>query len=92
MNQYHFKMGLKYHTVHDTHYLYNYGQVFTICDELFGTLYKPSQPTGSHHKQSMLVTKSSSSLNTKNKQNTTTSTSTCTNGFTKDSQKFTKVE
>jgi Delta7-sterol 5-desaturase len=39
-------MGSKYHTVHHTHYLYNYGQVFIFCDYLFGTLREPTGPTG----------------------------------------------
>jgi lathosterol oxidase len=39
-------MGSKYHTVHHTHYVYNYGQVFTFCDRIFGTLRIPTEPTG----------------------------------------------
>jgi lathosterol oxidase len=39
-------MGSKYHTVHHTHYIYNYGQVFTFCDWFWGTLKVPSGPTG----------------------------------------------
>ena len=34
-------MGAKYHTVHHTHYHYNYGQFFTVCDKVFGTLKVP---------------------------------------------------
>jgi len=40
-------MGSKYHTVHHTHYIYNYGQVFTFCDRFWGTLRVPLEPTGS---------------------------------------------
>ena len=40
-------MGSKYHTVHHTHYIYNYGQVFTWCDRFWGTLKTPQYPTGS---------------------------------------------
>jgi lathosterol oxidase len=39
-------MGSKYHTVHHTHYVYNYGQVFTFCDRIWGTLREPVGPTG----------------------------------------------
>lgn len=39
-------MGSKYHTVHHTHYIYNYGQVFTFCDRFWGTFYEPTGPTG----------------------------------------------
>jgi Delta7-sterol 5-desaturase len=39
-------MGSKYHTVHHTHYIYNYGQVFTFCDRIWGTLRVPLEPTG----------------------------------------------
>mmetsp|Transcript_18292 Transcript_18292/g.33992 ORF Transcript_18292/g.33992 Transcript_18292/m.33992 type:complete len:314 (-) Transcript_18292:1363-2304(-) len=39
-------MGSKYHTVHHTHYVYNYGQVFTFCDWFWGTLKQPDGPTG----------------------------------------------
>lgn len=39
-------MGSKYHTVHHTHYIYNYGQVFQLCDWVFGTLRHPEGPTG----------------------------------------------
>ena len=39
-------MGSKYHTVHHTHYVYNYGQVFTFCDWFWGTLRIPTEPTG----------------------------------------------
>ena len=44
-------MGSKYHTVHHTHYIYNYGQVFTICDRIFGTLRVPQHPTGFNGKK-----------------------------------------
>lgn len=40
-------MGSKYHTVHHTHYIYNYGQVFTFCDRFWGTFKVPDGPTGS---------------------------------------------
>jgi sterol desaturase/sphingolipid hydroxylase (fatty acid hydroxylase superfamily) len=36
-------MGAKYHTVHHTHYHYNFGQFFTICDYIFGTLKVPEK-------------------------------------------------
>jgi lathosterol oxidase len=39
-------MGSKYHTVHHTHYIYNYGQVFIFCDWFWGTLKVPEGPTG----------------------------------------------
>lgn len=39
-------MGSKYHTVHHTHYIYNYGQIFIFCDWLWGTLKVPDGPTG----------------------------------------------
>lgn len=39
-------MGSKYHTVHHTHYIYNYGQVFTFCDRIWGTYRLPDGPTG----------------------------------------------
>jgi Delta7-sterol 5-desaturase len=39
-------MGSKYHTVHHTHYIYNYGQIFTWCDAFWGTLKVPDGPTG----------------------------------------------
>lgn len=44
-------MGSKYHTVHHTHYIYNYGQVFTFCDWFWGTLAVPLEPTGGNTKQ-----------------------------------------
>ena len=39
-------MGSKYHTVHHTHYIYNYGQIFTFCDRIWGTLREPVGKTG----------------------------------------------
>eukprot|EP00522_Entomoneis_paludosa_P011438 CAMPEP_0172452248 /NCGR_PEP_ID=MMETSP1065-20121228/9972_1 /TAXON_ID=265537 /ORGANISM="Amphiprora paludosa, Strain CCMP125" /LENGTH=349 /DNA_ID=CAMNT_0013204285 /DNA_START=91 /DNA_END=1140 /DNA_ORIENTATION=- len=39
-------MGSKYHTVHHTHYIYNYGQVFTFCDRFWNTYREPDGPTG----------------------------------------------
>jgi len=39
-------MGSKYHTVHHTHYIYNYGQIFIFCDWFWGTLRIPDGPTG----------------------------------------------
>lgn len=39
-------MGSKYHTVHHTHYIYNYGQVFTFCDRIWNTYREPDGPTG----------------------------------------------
>ena len=35
-------MGAKYHTIHHTHYHYNYGQFFTFWDSYYGTLKLPS--------------------------------------------------
>uniref|UniRef100_A0A6U4LI48 Fatty acid hydroxylase domain-containing protein n=2 Tax=Phaeomonas parva TaxID=124430 RepID=A0A6U4LI48_9STRA len=31
-------MGAKYHTIHHTHFSCNYGQIFTFCDQFWGTL------------------------------------------------------
>lgn len=31
-------MGAQYHTIHHTHYHYNFGQWFIFCDYIFGTL------------------------------------------------------
>lgn len=31
-------MGAAYHTIHHTHYHYNFGQWFIFCDYIFGTL------------------------------------------------------
>lgn len=39
-------MGSKYHTVHHTHYIYNYGQVFVFCDKIWNTYREPDGPTG----------------------------------------------
>lgn len=39
-------MGSKYHTVHHTHYMYNFGQIFTFCDAYWGTLRVPTEKTG----------------------------------------------
>lgn len=39
-------MGSKYHTVHHTHFIYNYGQVFVFCDKIWGTFKEPEGPTG----------------------------------------------
>ncbi len=50
-------MGSKYHTLHHTHYIYNYGQVFTFCDALWGTLRVPIGPTGSQSKRTPTNTK-----------------------------------
>lgn len=36
-------MGNKYHTVHHTHYRYNYGQIFIFCDWYWGTLRVPQE-------------------------------------------------
>mmetsp|Transcript_28494 Transcript_28494/g.39244 ORF Transcript_28494/g.39244 Transcript_28494/m.39244 type:complete len:325 (+) Transcript_28494:23-997(+) len=36
-------MGAKYHTVHHTHYHYNFGQFFIFCDYFFGTLKVPEK-------------------------------------------------
>lgn len=36
-------MGAKYHTVHHTHYHYNFGQWFIFCDYIFGTLKVPEK-------------------------------------------------
>jgi Delta7-sterol 5-desaturase len=40
-------MGSKYHTLHHTHYIYNYGQIFTFCDQFWGTYRVPEGPIGS---------------------------------------------
>jgi len=34
-------MGAKYHTIHHTHFNYNYGQFFIFCDWFWGTLKPP---------------------------------------------------
>lgn len=39
-------MGSKYHTIHHTHYIYNYGQIFIFCDWIWGTLRVPMNKTG----------------------------------------------
>ena len=39
-------MGSKYHTLHHTHYVYNYGQIFTFCDRFWGTYQVPQGKTG----------------------------------------------
>jgi len=39
-------MGSKYHTIHHTHYIYNYGQMLTFCDRIWGTLRVPVGKTG----------------------------------------------
>ena len=39
-------MGSKYHTIHHTHYIYNYGQFLTACDWFWGSLKVPEGPTG----------------------------------------------
>lgn len=36
-------MGSKYHTVHHTHYHYNFGQFFVFADYVFGTLRVPEK-------------------------------------------------
>jgi len=36
-------LGSKYHTVHHTHYHYNFGQFFIFCDMFWGTLRKPGK-------------------------------------------------
>jgi len=36
-------MGSKYHTVHHTHYHYNYGQFFIFCDYIFGSYRAPEK-------------------------------------------------
>jgi lathosterol oxidase len=36
-------MGNKYHTMHHTHYHYNFGQFFTFCDAYWGTLRVPTK-------------------------------------------------
>ena len=39
-------MGSQYHTIHHTHYIYNYGQIFIIADWLWGTLAIPMKMAG----------------------------------------------
>ena len=39
-------MSNKYHTIHHTHYHYNYGQIFIFCDRFWGTLRVPQEKTG----------------------------------------------
>lgn len=34
-------MGSKYHTMHHTHYHYNFGQFFIFCDQIFGSYKAP---------------------------------------------------
>ena len=36
-------MGSKYHTIHHTKFIYNYGQWFTFCDDYWGTLHVPQK-------------------------------------------------
>lgn len=36
-------MGSKYHTLHHTHYMYNFGQFFIFCDKFWGTLREPER-------------------------------------------------
>lgn len=36
-------MGSKYHTLHHTHYIYNYGQFFIFFDWLYGTFREPKK-------------------------------------------------
>jgi len=36
-------MGAKYHTMHHTHYHYNFGQFFIFCDYIFGSLKCPDK-------------------------------------------------
>lgn len=36
-----FVMGAKYHTIHHTHYHYNFGQFFVVCDYIWGSLRGP---------------------------------------------------
>lgn len=38
-------MGSKYHTIHHTLLVYNYGQFFTFCDAFWGTLRVPAKTT-----------------------------------------------
>ncbi len=45
-------MGSKYHTMHHTHYHYNFGQFFIFCDYFFGTLRVPEpRATNSTYKK-----------------------------------------
>mmetsp|Transcript_49043 Transcript_49043/g.83810 ORF Transcript_49043/g.83810 Transcript_49043/m.83810 type:complete len:139 (-) Transcript_49043:369-785(-) len=39
-------MGSKYHTIHHTHYHYNYGQFFIFCDWFWGTLKEDTKRPG----------------------------------------------
>lgn len=45
-------MGSKYHTMHHTHYHYNFGQFFIVCDYLFGTLRVPESRVAKQKKGS----------------------------------------
>lgn len=36
-------MGAAYHTIHHTHYHYNFGQWFIFCDYIFGSLRTPAE-------------------------------------------------
>jgi len=36
-------MGAKYHTMHHTHYHYNFGQFFIFCDQIFGSYKHPDK-------------------------------------------------
>ena len=47
-------MSNKYHTVHHTHYVYNYGQVFIFCDWYWGTLMRPKEKTGTTGKYAFI--------------------------------------
>ena len=47
-----FVLGSRYHTLHHTHSICNYGLMFTFCDYVWGTLRVPVGPTGSELKHS----------------------------------------
>ena len=50
-------MGAKYHTVHHTHFHYNFGQFFVFCDRIFGTFREPD-PNVSYNPNRLIVEKS----------------------------------
>lgn len=49
-------MGAKYHTVHHTHFHYNFGQFFVVCDKVFGTFREPD-PTVPYNPNKLTASK-----------------------------------